>query len=114
AGTYNETVSVKSGSAGNPITFSVNPGDCVTVHGFNLDSASYVTIGTPSASQCTNGGVSYSGFEVTSSSISFSSINNVVIQNNYVHDVSDQCLSGPGTINDGTATYVYVLNNILT
>lgn len=114
AGTYNETVSVKSGSAGKPITFSVNPGDCVTVHGFSLGSASYVTIGTPSASQCTNGGVSYSGFEVTSSAISFSSINNVVIQNNYVHDVSDQCLAGPGTINNGTATYVYVLNNTLT
>jgi hypothetical protein len=115
AGTYNETVSVnKSGSAGSPITFSVNPGDCVTVHGFNLGSVSYVTVGTPSSSHCTNGGFTYSGFEVTSSAITFSSINNVIIQNNYVHDVSDQCLSGPGTISQGTATFVYVLNNILT
>jgi len=115
AGNYNETVSVShSGSAGSPITFSVNPGDCVTVHGFNLGSVSYVTIGTPNSAHCTNGSFNYSGFEVTSSAITFSSINNVTIQNNYVHDVSDQCLSGPGTISQGTATYVYVLNNILT
>jgi hypothetical protein len=29
-----------------PITFSVNPGDCVTVSGFNLNGESYVTIST--------------------------------------------------------------------
>ena len=65
AGTYNETPSLKnSGSPGSPITFSVNPGDCVTVRGFNLNSVSYVTLGTPGSSRCANGGITYSGFEI--------------------------------------------------
>ncbi len=45
AGTYNETVTpAASGSAGSPITFATNPGDSVTVTGFNLGSLSYITI----------------------------------------------------------------------
>ena len=116
AGTYSETPSLShSGSAGSPITFSVNPGDCVTIHGFSLASGlSYVTIGTPNSSACTTSGFTYSGFQVTGSAISFTTANHITIQNNYVHDVSDICLAGPGTINKGTDTYFYVLNNILT
>src|ERR1035441_9908950 len=39
AGTYSETVTpANSGSAGSPITYAVNPGDCVTVNGFALGS----------------------------------------------------------------------------
>jgi hypothetical protein len=116
AGTYSETPSLsRSGTAASPITFSVNPGDCVTIHGFNLASGlSYVTIGTPSSSTCTTSGFSYSGFQVTGSPISFSTANHITIQNNYVHDVSAICLSGPGTINQGTTTYFYVLNNTFT
>ncbi len=114
-GKYNETPSLShSGSSGSPITFAVNPGDCVTVTGFNLNSVSYVTIGTPNAPHCTNGSFTYSGFEVTGSAVAFTQIHNVIIQNNYIHDVSDQCVSGPGTISLGASTYVYVLNNILT
>src|ERR1700683_203995 len=68
AGSYNETPSLShSGSSGSPITFSVNPGDCVTVMGFNLGSVSYVTIGTANSSHCTNGAFTYSGFEITGS-----------------------------------------------
>ncbi|MGD0909436.1 MAG: hypothetical protein ABSA96_17790, partial [Candidatus Acidiferrales bacterium] len=45
AGTYNETVTpAHSGSSGSPITFSTNPGDSVTVQGFNLGTLSYITI----------------------------------------------------------------------
>ena len=54
AGVYNETISPKSGSAGKPVTFAVNPGDCVTVKGFSLGGASYVTIGTPNSPRCTS------------------------------------------------------------
>jgi hypothetical protein len=115
AGKYNETPSLNtSGSSGSPITFSVNPGDCVTVSGFNLNSESYVTIGTPNTSHCTSGAVTYSGFEITGSSISWTQIHNVTIQNNYIHDVSDMCLAGPGTTASGASTFVYVLNNTLT
>jgi hypothetical protein len=50
AGTYNETVSpAHSGSSGSPITFSTNPGDSVTVTGWNLGSLSYITITGSSA-----------------------------------------------------------------
>ena len=115
AGNYNETVSVgHSGSAGSPITFSVNPGDCVTVRGFDLGSDSYVTVGTPSGSHCTNGAVTYSGFEITGSPITWTQIHNVIIQNNYIHAVGDMCLAGPGTTSSGASTFVYVLNNTLT
>ena len=114
AGTYSETPSLKSGSSGSPITFSVNPGDCVTVRGFNLNSASFVTLGTPNASHCTKGSFSFSGFEVTGAPISWTQINNVIIQNNYVHDTSDICLAGPGTTSSGASTFVYILKNTLT
>jgi hypothetical protein len=41
AGTYNETVSpTNSGSAGNPITYTINPGDTVTVTQWSLNSGS--------------------------------------------------------------------------
>src|SRR5271165_6249285 len=70
AGTYNETVApAHSGTAGNPITFQVNPGDCVTVTGWSLASLSYVTIGTPSIHVCTNGSFTYSGFEITGGNV---------------------------------------------
>jgi hypothetical protein len=114
AGNYSETPSLKSGLVGKPITFSVNPGDCVTVKGFNVNVASFVIIGTPNALHCTNGSNTYSGFEITGSPISWTQIHNVTIQNNYVHAVSNQCLSGPGTTSNGASTFVYVLNNILT
>jgi hypothetical protein len=116
AGAYDETPSLKnSGAAGNPITFSVHSGDCVKVTGFNLNSVSYVTLGTPNAPRCTNGGFSYSGFEVTGGQITWRKINNVIIQNNYVHNTSGVCLKGPGSnFFWGASTYVYVLNNIFT
>jgi len=116
AGAYDETPSLKnSGSPGNPITFSVNSGDCVKVTGFNLNSVSYVTLGTPNAPRCTNGSFSYSGFEVTGGQITWRKINNVIIQNNYMHDTSDICMKGPGSnLSWGASTYVYVLNNIFT
>jgi hypothetical protein len=115
AGTYNETPSLKnSGSSGSPITFSVNPGDCVTVRGLNLNTVSYVTLGTPNSSRCTNGSFSYSGFEITGGQITWTRINNVIIQNNYVHNTSNICLKGPGTNRNGPSTYDYVLNNIIT
>ena len=113
AGKYHETPSLEnSGSSGKPITFSVNPGDCVTVTGFDLNSVSYVTIGSPSNPRCTNGSFSYSGFEVTEGQIEWKRINNVVIQNNFVHDTSGICMQGPSTNSRGASTYVYVLNNI--
>lgn len=115
AGVYNETVSPKSGTAGKPVTFAVNPGDCVTVKGFSLGSASYVTIGTPNAPRCTKDGFSYSGFEITGGQITWRKINNVIIQNNYVHNTSGVCMKGPGSnFFFGASTYVYVLNNIFT
>ncbi len=115
AGTYNETPSLKhSGSSGSPITFSVNAGDCVTVTGFNLNSASYVTLGTPNSPRCTKGSFSYSGFEITGGQIAWTRINNVIIQNNYVHNTSGICLRGPGSSSSGASTYVYVLNNTFT
>ena len=115
AGRYDETPSLKnSGSPGNPITFLVNSGDCVTVTGFNLNSVRYVTIGTPNAPRCTNGSFSYSGFEITGGQITWRQINNVVIQNNYVHNTAGLCMKGPGRSFWGASTYVYVLNNVFT
>jgi hypothetical protein len=115
AGTYAENpLPAASGSAGNPITFKVNPGDCVSVHGFRLASLSYIVIGTPEASHCTNGSFTYTGFEINTTTISFASATHITIQNNYIHDVSDICLHGPSTIGAGTATYFQVLNNTLT
>jgi hypothetical protein len=50
AGTYNETVApAHSGSAGAPVTFATNPGDAVSVTGFNLGSLNYITITGSSA-----------------------------------------------------------------
>jgi hypothetical protein len=112
AGRYDETPSLDtSGAAGKPITFSVNPGDCVAVAGFDLNSVSYVTIGTPGDSRCTNGSFSYSGFEIAGGQIGWKRINNVIIQNNYVHDTSGICMKGPASNSRGASTYVYVLNN---
>jgi hypothetical protein len=115
AGTYDETPSLKtSGSPGSPITFAVNSGDCVTVTGFNLRSSSYVTLGTFNSQRCTKGGFSYSGFEVTGGQITWTRINNVIIQYNYVHNTSGICLRGPGSSSSGASSYVYFLNNIIT
>jgi hypothetical protein len=51
AGTYSETVTpVNNGTSGNPITFSTNPGDTVTVTEFSLSSGStYIVIEGTSA-----------------------------------------------------------------
>ena len=115
AGTYDETPSLKnSGTSGNPITFLVNSGDCVKVNGFNLNSVSYVTLGTPNAPRCTNGTLTYSGFEITGGQITWRQINNVIIQNNYVHNTSGLCMRGPGRTFWGASSYVYVLNNTFT
>jgi hypothetical protein len=115
AGTYDETPSLKnSGTAGKPITFLVKSGDCVKVKGFDLNSVSYVTVGTPNAPRCANGGFSYSGFEITGGQIIWRQIHNVIIQNNYVHNTSGLCMKGPGTNFWGASSYVYVLNNIFT
>ena len=113
AGVYNETVSPKSGAAGKPVTFAVNPGDCVTVKGFSLGGADYVTIGTPNSPPCAKDGFRFSGFEITGGQITWRKINNVVIQNNYVHNTSGVCMKGPGSnFFFGASTYVYVLNNV--
>ncbi len=115
AGTYNETVSInKSGSAGSPITFSVNPGDCVTVSGWNLGSSSFVVIGTPGTAVCTKGGVTFSGFEITGGDFAWTQIHNVTIQNNYFHNTQGDCVDGPHNMSNGASTFVYVLNNTMT
>lgn len=61
AGTYNETVTpAHSGSAGSPITFSTNPGDAVTVTGWNLGSLNYITIqGSAAAPMTVTSGVGW-------------------------------------------------------
>lgn len=115
AGTYNETPELKnSGSSGRPITFAVNPGDCVTVTGFNLRSISYVVLGTSNSQHCARSDYSFSGFEITGGQITWTRISNVIVQNNYVHNTSGICLRGPATNSSGASSYVYVLNNIIT
>ena len=61
AGTYNETVTpANSGSAGSPITFAANPGDAVTVTGWNLGSLNYITIqGSAAAPMTVTSGVGW-------------------------------------------------------
>jgi hypothetical protein len=61
AGTYNETPSLAaSGTSGNPIAFITNPGDTVTVTGFNLNNNSYITIqGSPSAHLIVTGAITW-------------------------------------------------------
>ena len=61
AGTYNETVTpANSGSAGSPITFATNPGDAVTVTGWNLGSLNYITIqGSATAPMTVTSGVGW-------------------------------------------------------
>ena len=61
AGTYNETVTpANSGSSGNPITFSTNPGDAVAVTAWNLGSLSYITIqGAAAAPMIVTSGVGW-------------------------------------------------------
>jgi parallel beta-helix repeat protein len=115
AGTYNETpLPAASGTVGNPITFLVNPGDCVTVTGFNVASLSYITIGTPGSGTCTVSGNTFKGFEITGGHVAFVKPFNVIIQNNYIHDTDDICIRGPGTNAAGAATFDYILNNIIT
>jgi hypothetical protein len=114
AGTYNETVSpAHSGTAGNPITFSVNPGDCVAVTGFSLGTRNYVTIGTPGSAYCTNGSYTYSGFELLGQT-SWTLINNVIFQNNYAHSSAGPCFKAPSGTGSGSSSYDYFLNNIVT
>jgi hypothetical protein len=115
AGTYAENpLPAHSGTAGNPITFQVNPGDCVQMQGFRLASLSYITLGNIAGSNCTISGNVFPGFEITVTPVTFASADHITIQGNYVHDVGNICLHGPGTISQGTSTYFYILNNILT
>jgi hypothetical protein len=114
AGTYSETVTpANSGTAGNSITYAVNPGDCVTVTGFSLGSLSYITLGTPSANTCTNGSLNYSGFEITGQVI-WTQISNMVFQNNYAHSNSGQCFHTSGGGPFGSSSFNSLLNNIIT
>ncbi len=111
-GTYSETVTpAHSGGSGTPITFSVNPGDCVTVTGWSLGSLSYITIGTPGSSVCSSGGVTFSGFEITRGHIAFTAISHVIIQNNYIHNTDNTCLRGPAVLPVAASSYDSVLNN---
>lgn len=113
AGTYSETPApANSGTAGSPITFAVNPGDCVTVSGFSLGSRSYITLGTPAASSCSNAGLTYSGFEFTGS-VTWTQISHVIMQNNYAHSSSAQCFRGPTSNSSGSSSYDSLLNNIV-
>jgi len=116
AGAYNETVSPKSdGAPGKPITYAVNPGDCVTVKGFSFGSASYVTVGEPNSPRCSKNGFAFSGFEISGGQVTWRKLTNVIFQNNYVHNTSGVCMKGPGSnFFFGASTYVYVLNNIFT
>ena len=117
AGTYGETVSLpSSGSSGSPIVFAVNPGDCVTVSGWKIGARSYITIGTPGSTMCTNGGFTYSGFEITGGTITYSNGSSYwTIQNNYIHDTTSgsRCIDTVNYSSD-VATYASVLNNIIT
>lgn len=58
AGSYAGWTQTNSGSAGAPITFTVNPGDTVYITGtVTVTNTSYVTIGAPdSGGGCANGG----------------------------------------------------------
>ncbi len=116
AGAYNETVSLKKdGASGKPITYAVNPGDCVSVKGFSFGSASYITVGEPNAPRCSKDGFQFSGFEITGGQITWRKLTGVVFQNNYVHNTSGVCMKGPGSnFFFGASTYVYVLNNVFT
>jgi hypothetical protein len=107
AGNYNETVNIsKSGSQGNPITFQANPGDTVTVQGWNLGSSSWIVIG---------GSAANTGFEVTNGpGFTWTAMNHVVIQNNNVHHTSGRCFQGPNGSGSGAATYNSILNNTVT
>jgi hypothetical protein len=61
AGTYSETPSITvSGTSGNPVTFMTNPGDAVTIAGFNLNNNSYITIeGSSSAYLTITGAITW-------------------------------------------------------
>jgi hypothetical protein len=112
AGTYNEYVTLPtSGSAGSPITFQVNPGDAVSMQGFNIGTRSYITIG---------GAAAGTGFEVTNnySTNSFLLLGNlashIIIQNNYIHGTSTGGGGGAECIRQGfntAASFVYILRN---
>lgn len=117
AAIYSETVSLpSSGSSGSPITFMVNPGDCVKVSGWKIGTRSYVTIGTPGSIVCTNGSFSYSGFEITGGTTSYSNgSNHWIIQNNYIHDTTpgSRCIDIVNYSSD-VGSYDSILNNIIT
>lgn len=99
AGTYGETVTpANSGSAGNVVTYIVNSGDTVVMHGWVLGSKSYLTI---------------DGFEITAGQITIVAPDHIIIQNNYIHNTTSRCINGPITTASGASTYITVKNNIL-
>src|SRR5438477_11830884 len=87
AGTYAERPTLPhSGTAGNPITFSVNSGDPVVVQGFVITSHSFITIGGPTAA---------TSFQITSASsgnIRLQSTDHIIIQNNSIHAGGARCI----------------------
>ena len=105
AGTYDETVTPKSsGSSGSPITYSTNPGDSVTVTGWNLGTLSYVTImGTASRPM------------IITQQIAWSAIQHCIFQ--YVEDSagtgSESCFRGTPDKSAGPSSDNQFLGNTL-
>jgi parallel beta-helix repeat protein len=97
AGTYNEQVTVRSGSAGSPVTFTAAPGAKVTVtggkYGFYVSNKSYVTIEGFNVTKSTS-----DGFHVSSNSSNIKLVGNTV-------SFAGQPTSG------GTAKGIYVANS---
>lgn len=84
AGTYNETVKpANSGSAGSPITFSTNPGDSVTVTGWNLGSLNYITIQGSAAAPM-----------IVTSGVGWGNITHSIFQ--YISETGGGCVGGNG------------------
>jgi hypothetical protein len=95
AGVYNETVTPNnSGSAGNPITFTTNPGDNVTIRDFVLSGLSYISITGTAANNLTVTG-----------RITWTFVTHSVFQ--YITNTggaSGPCFGGGGWYSSGTAT----------
>jgi len=92
-----------NGSSGSPITFKANSGDTVTITGgINLSGRSFITIGGPATNE---------GFRITGG-ITFSSNNNIIIQNNMISRASGSCMSASWSLSN-TSDYIYFLNNTI-
>jgi hypothetical protein len=102
AGSYNETVTpANSGSSGSPVTFATNPGDSVTVAGFNLGALSYITIQGSAAAPM-----------VITQSITWAAITHSIFQ--YISNTSGNggsCFGGNGWYTSGQpSSYNQFLN----